>query len=178
MDDIVLTDLFIILSLFLIFTVFTSFEYLTLLTDMYSILKVLLVTGGLMKSPDPSDNTEIYQNNAWKTASELPFSRLVWGVSAVTFNNRALVFGNDKNCTYKKSDLKYPSGGHTTSDLNKIFEFNKENETWSEIGSMKETRRHNRVAIVPYSDFAKWCNPGTIKLGHLQSPKFIQTFWL
>ena len=78
----------------------------------------------------------------------------------------------------KKSDFKSNSGAHTTSDLNNIYEFNEENETWSEIGSMKETRRHNRVAIVPYSDFAKWCNPGTIKLGHLQSPKFIQTFWL
>ena len=58
--------------------------------------KVLLVTGGLMKSGNPTDNTEIYQDNAWRTASELPDPRLVWGPSAITINNRVLLFGNDK----------------------------------------------------------------------------------
>ena len=49
-----------------------------------------------MKSGNPTDNTEIYQDNAWRTASELPDPRLVWGPSAITINNRVLLFGNDK----------------------------------------------------------------------------------
>ena len=57
--------------------------------------QVLLVTGGLMKSGDPTDNTEIYQDSAWRTASALPFKYNNWGVSAITLKNRVLVFGND-----------------------------------------------------------------------------------
>ena len=48
-----------------------------------------------MKSADPTDNTEIYQDNVWRTASALSFSRLNWGPSAITINNRAILFGND-----------------------------------------------------------------------------------
>ena len=54
-------------------------------------------------------------------------------------------------------DFKCSSGGHHTRDLNNIFEFNKETEAWTEIGSMKERRRHHRLTIVSYDDYAKWC---------------------
>ena len=62
---------------------------------LYLIFKVLLVTGGLMKSGDPTDSTEIYQDNVWRTASALPFKYSNWGVSAITLKNRVLVLGND-----------------------------------------------------------------------------------
>ena len=49
------------------------------------------------------------------------------------------------------------SGGKTTQDLKEILEFNPETESWSEIGVMKEARRNQHLAIVFFSDFAKWC---------------------
>ena len=109
-----------------------------------------------MKSGDPTDNTEIYQDSVWRTASALPFSRLNWGVSAITLENRVLVFGKDYIIVHTNV-IKYFLGGHTTNDLNNIFEFNNETEAWTEIGSMKETRRHHRLTIVSYDDYAKWC---------------------
>ena len=61
-------------------------------------LKVLLVTGGIHYG-SVTDNTEIYDDDAWRTASALPFSQRVVSASAITLNNRVLLFGNDKNCT-------------------------------------------------------------------------------
>ena len=45
-----------------------------------------------MKTVVPAEITEIYQDNAWRTVSALP----MWGVSAITINNRVLLIGNDK----------------------------------------------------------------------------------
>ena len=36
-------------------------------------------------------STEIYSDNTWRFAGNLP--NTMWGMSAVTFNNRVLVFG-------------------------------------------------------------------------------------
>ena len=58
-----------------------------------------------MKSGNPTDNTEIYQDNVWRTASALPFSRNLYSASAITFNNRVLLFGNDENCRYIQKNI-------------------------------------------------------------------------
>ena len=54
-----------------------------------------MVTGGLISGSVVADNTELYRDNAWATASELPFSRLVWAASAITFNDSVLVKKNE-----------------------------------------------------------------------------------
>ena len=56
-----------------------------------------MVTGGLVSGSVVEDNTEIYQDNAWRTASQLPHNGLVWAGSAITLNNMVLHVGNDKH---------------------------------------------------------------------------------
>ena len=54
-----------------------------------------MVTGGLVAGPGAENyNTEIYEDNAWRTASALPL--WLWAGRAITLNNVVLHFGNDK----------------------------------------------------------------------------------
>ena len=39
-----------------------------------------------------------------------------------------------------------------------ILEFNYETETWKVIGVMKKKLRSLAVSVVPYDEYAKWCN--------------------
>ena len=43
-------------------------------------------------------------------------------------------------------------------DLDEILEFNYETETWNVIGVMKKNLRSLAVSVVPYDEYAKWCN--------------------
>ena len=38
------------------------------------------------------------------------------------------------------------------------MEFNPETESWTKIGTMKRSRYYHAVSVVPFDDFAKWCN--------------------
>ena len=38
-----------------------------------------------------------------------------------------------------------------------IYEFNIENETWTQIGSIIQTRSTHAVSVVSYDDYSKWC---------------------
>ena len=59
------------------------------------IFQLLLVTGGATLINGNGgiriSSTEIYSDNTWRFAGNLP--NTMWGMSAVTFNNRVLVFG-------------------------------------------------------------------------------------
>ena len=59
------------------------------------IFQLLLVTGGATLYNGNGgiriSSTEIYSDNTWRFAGNLP--NTMWGMSAVTFNNRVLVFG-------------------------------------------------------------------------------------
>jgi len=105
--------------------------------------KLYVVSGGVFTfNGNPGiriSSTEIYSDNAWRLAGNLP--ETMWGMSAASINNKLLLFG-----------------GSNGSDQNRIIEFNPETESWSVIGAMKEARRHNRVTIVPWADYEKWCN--------------------
>ena len=37
-----------------------------------------------------------------------------------------------------------------------ILEFNRDTETWTEIGSIESRSTHD-VSVVSYDDYAKWC---------------------
>ena len=54
-----------------------------------------MVTGGItIHNGNPGirvGSTEIYSNNAWRFAGNLPAT--MWGMSAVSFDNKILVFG-------------------------------------------------------------------------------------
>ena len=38
-----------------------------------------------------------------------------------------------------------------------VLEFNKETETWSEVGHMIRTESKHAVAVVNFTDFRDWC---------------------
>ena len=42
--------------------------------------------------------------------------------------------------------------------LDTILEFNYETESWTEVGTMKRSRTGHAVSVVPFDDYAKWCN--------------------
>ena len=52
------------------------------------------------------------------------------------------------------------SGGYdgTKYFRNEMFEFNKQNESWSVIGAMKEPRAACSVSVKSFDDFERWCN--------------------
>ena len=45
-----------------------------------------------------------------------------------------------------------------TSPSDQILEFNQEKEEWNKIGSMKEARWGQGMAVVALKDYAAWCN--------------------
>ena len=45
-----------------------------------------------------------------------------------------------------------------TSPSDNILEFNQEKEEWKKIGSMKEARWGQGMAVVALKDYAAWCN--------------------
>ena len=52
---------------------------------------------------------------------------------------------------------RYVNSARKLVDVNKIFEFNYETESWTEIGTMNENRGNPGVSVVSYDDYAKWC---------------------
>ena len=113
------------------------------------------------------DSTEVYRDNAWSFVGELPTA--IWGMSATTLDNKVLLFGKIHIAYYKLIILIVflityiyitvsSSGGRDASDSNRIQEFSPETEEWSVIGAMEETRRHNRVSVVSFVNYKKWCN--------------------
>lgn len=43
-------------------------------------------------------------------------------------------------------------------NVDTIFDFDTEAETWSEVGHMAMPRGGHAVSVVNFSDFAPWCN--------------------
>ena len=43
------------------------------------------------------DSTEIYRDDTWTIVGKLPGGMGWWGLSATSFDNKVLLFGNDKN---------------------------------------------------------------------------------
>ena len=60
----------------------------------------------------------------------------------------------------KKKAVLSSLGGNvaSSSSLDWILEFNPETESWTKIGTMKESRYNHAVSVVPFDDFANWCN--------------------
>ena len=113
-----------------------------------------MVTGGRDKYTS-LDSTEIFSDNVWRTvAGKLPVA--VWGLKVATINNRVLIFGIVYYFCSKVKSIS--SGGHVVGGNKKILEFNFDTESWTEIGTMMVARGRHAVSVVPYDDYAKWCN--------------------
>ena len=63
------------------------------------IFQLLLVTGGATLYNGNGgiriSSTEVFSDNTWRFAGNLP--NTMWGMSAVAFNNRVLVFGTKQS---------------------------------------------------------------------------------
>ena len=115
-----------------------------------------MVTGGYGSTR--LDSTEVFSDSSWRTVTgKLPDPMI--GIRVTTVNNGVLLFGNllfwieciVVNCT--------SSGGSIRGSIqNTILEFNYETESWTEVGTMKRPRRYHAVSVVPFDDFANWCN--------------------
>ena len=113
-----------------------------------------MVFGGYGKGGIAKSSTEIYSysDDSWRFAGNLPST--IWGMSAASLNNKLLLFGEIQGVTKIKLYVCI-LGGKTNE--RKILEFNPETESWSNIGAMLEARLHNRVTIVSFADYVKWC---------------------
>ena len=50
------------------------------------------------------------------------------------------------------------AGGNIGNEhVDTILEFEKEAETWSEVGHMKQKRGNHALSVVNFSDFEDWC---------------------
>ena len=120
-----------------------------------------------MVGDDRIKSTELYdpKTERWRDVGDLPLSLSV--SRATTINNTVLLFGTYIFLTFAASSSYVPTysiaGGEWDDEdgyvwnTDSVLEFNKETETWSEVGHMKQKRGNQALSVVNFSDFEDWC---------------------
>ena len=133
-------------------------------------VQVLLVTGGY--GDDYLDSTELLLPSAtsWTTSAALPSPRYL--LRGATLDNKVIMTGTNSDtlvtghdlCCYQYSSCdnithKHNAGGNTAdTTYDDILEFNTEDGTWIEVGSMVISRSDHAVSVINYREIAEYCN--------------------
>ena len=100
-------------------------------------------------------------SSSWTIAAgELPVA--IYGLRAVSVNNRVLITGN-QHCNEAIISYNYYSnitGGlhfESVSYQDDVLEFRKEDQSWTRIGKMSVGRSSHGVSVVNAADVAEYC---------------------
>ena len=121
--------------------------------------------GGLNSGGSYISSTEIWSpgDSTWTRVSPLP--RTVADAGAVSLKNRIYLFGIRKIIiiTIKIFSIfsfigNFKNPGQVTSDADKVYKWNGDEEEWTVHGTILERRSHVGVSLVPLdSGLLKYC---------------------
>jgi len=109
--------------------------------------QVLLVTGGRDDGYNKLDSTEVLRPESnWQEITSARLPRPMYAVRVITVNNRVLLFGGEDD----DEDMTWT--GHED-----IMEYNKNGDSWSELGTINKGRSYHGLSVVSIADFPD-CN--------------------
>ena len=116
------------------------------------------MVGGLNSGGSYISSTEIWSpgDSTWTRVSPLP--RTVADAGAASLKNRIYLFGIRKSIIITMNMVlilsfigNFRYGQQVTSDADKVYEWNGDEEKWSVHGTIRERRSHVGVSLVPVS---------------------------